>query len=327
MKSRDLTILIACFVLILVAAKHGHEIAAVSVPVPSSAAAISASPTPIATGPILAQVKQLFDPAPATTSTRSVYPRRSNWTLLDPHLSVRAAGAMDLETGVTMYQLNPNERWPLASLSKLMTAVIAIEDVGVNTRVTITPQDLSVDGISGDLQAGQQYTVEQLLTIMLTVSSNRAAMAIADTYGFQEFVDAMQQKASQLGMTQTTYVEPTGLSQLNESTVTDLEKLAAYIYTNHPEIYAITRQPSATVEDLNTGATNTFWNINEFSHTRSDFYGGKTGFTDEAGENLVTLFTYGDQHLLFVVLGTTDDRFTQTEILYNWVIQAFTFHA
>ncbi len=323
MKSRDLTILIACFVLILVAAKRGHEAPATAAPALAGAAPISATPGPIATGPVFAQVKQLFDPAP--TTTQPVYPQRTNWTLLDPHLSVRAAAAMDLETGVTMYQLNANERWPLASVSKLMTAVIAIEDVGVNTHVTITPQDLSVDGISGDLQAGQQYTVQQLLTIMLTVSSNRAAMAIADTYGFQKFVDAMQQKASQLGMTQTTYVEPTGLSQLNESTATDLEKLVKYIYENHPEIYTITRQPTATIQDLNTGASNTLWNINDFSHTRSDFYGGKTGFTDEAGENLVTLFTYGDQHLLFIVLGTTDNRFDQTEILYNWVMQAFTF--
>ncbi len=252
------------------------------------------------------------------------FPVRADWTLLDPSLSVKAAVAKDLDSNVDMYRFNTGERWALASLTKLMTAVIAIENVGLDKVATVSEKTMAVDGTAGNLQLGEQYAVGELLKAMLAVSSNRAAAAIADAYGASQFVDQMQMKASSLGMTQTTYVEPTGLSFLNQGTVGDLERLVAYIYRNHPEIFDITRQKTVTIHEETKNSGSALLNINAFAQTRDDFFGGKTGFTDLAGGNLITIFNHEGRKLLFIVLGT-DDRFGQTDLLYTWVKRAFAF--
>lgn len=256
--------------------------------------------------------------APETAAPKQ-FPVRSDWTLLDPSLSVKGAVAKDLDSNIDMYRFNTEERWALASLTKLMTAVIAIENVGQDKIVKVSEKAMAVDGVSGNLKLGEQYQVGELIRVMLTVSSNRAATAIADSYGEQQFVDQMQMKASTLGMTSTTFVEPTGLSFLNQGSIGDLEKLVAYIYKNHPEIFEMTRQKTALIHG------NQLLNINSFAQTRGDFWGGKTGFTDAAGGNLITIFDHDGRKLLFIVLGT-DDRFGQTDVLYNWVKNAFTFN-
>ncbi|MDE2001697.1 MAG: D-alanyl-D-alanine carboxypeptidase [Patescibacteria group bacterium] len=309
MKLTNLKIIFAVGVLVSVAAIHDKG---------------TAGKLPAAQPTDLAQASQVIGAAPQPTPHDIPY--RTDWTLLEPELHVTAAVAMDLDSQVTMYQFNTASRWPLASLSKLMTAVIVLEKMGTNKIVTVDQHAMDTEGLAGDLQLGEQYTSGDLLNAMLSVSSNRAAMALADAYGLPQFVDQMQLKATQLGMTQTTYVEPTGLSPLNKSTILDLEKLVEYIYHTHPEIFAITRQQAVTTHELTKGIDNRLININTFAQTRSDFFGGKTGYTDEADGNLVTVFDHEGRKLLFVVFGT-DDRFGQTDALYTWVKNAFSFHS
>ena len=314
MKSSDLKILFAGLTIVLAMAAKGNSAAdKPSADLPRRTPVIvSSTPKRSLTS---AQISGLFAPEPVAVKK---FPIRTDWTLLEPVLKVKAGVAKDLDSNVDMYRFNSAERWALASLTKLMSAIIAVENVGSEKIVTISEKTMAVDGISGNLKLGEQYEVSELVTAMLTVSSNRAAAAIADFYGEQKFVDAMQTKASVLGMTSTTFVEPTGLSFLNQGSVEDLEKLAAYIYKNHPEIFEITRQKSVEIHG------NYLLNINSFAQTRSDFWGGKTGFTDMAGGNLVTVFNHEGRKLLFIVLGT-DDRFGQTDMLYNWAKSAFVF--
>jgi D-alanyl-D-alanine carboxypeptidase len=314
MKNSDLKIILAGLTIVLaIAAKGNGATNSPSADLPKRVT-ITAPAAPKKTF-ILAQASVAL--APIEVPVRQ-FPVRSDWTLIEPSLSVKAGVAKDLDSNIDMYRFNSGERWALASLTKLMTAVIAIENVGSDKTVTVSEKAMAVDGISGKLQLGEEYEVSELIKAMLVVSSNRAAVAIADFYGEQKFVDEMQSKASALGMTSTTFVEPTGLSFLNQGTVEDLEKLAGYIYKKHPEIFEITRQKSVTIHG------NQLLNINSFAQSRSDFWGGKTGFTDMAGGNLVTVFNHEGRKLLLIVLGT-DDRFGQTDMLYNWIKNAFIF--
>lgn len=251
-------------------------------------------------------------------------PTRKDWTLLDPDMKAKAAVAKDLDSDIEMFGLNTNERWALASLTKLMSAVVAAEELGVSSNIVMSEKAMSTEGVSGNFRLNEVYSSGDLIKAMLVVSSNRAAMALADSINVLRFVDKMQMKANSLGMVNTTFAEPTGLSFANQGTVEDLEKLVKYIYKNHPALLEISRQKSATLKDLISGAEREILNINAFSHSRTDFYGGKTGYTDQAGGNLITILDHEGRKILYVVLGT-DDRFGQTELLSDWTFKTFSF--
>lgn len=241
-----------------------------------------------------------------------------------PTLSSQAAYVKDLTAGRELFNTSDHNRWPIASLTKLMTAVIAREQLQPGTRIPITEKAFSTEGAAGNLNAGDQYTVNDLIQAMLTVSSNDAAAALAEFYGESNFVELMQKKAATLNMFQTTFFDETGLSFLNQSSVQDLEKLLVYIRERHPDLLQISRTRSVVLNELTTGRRNTLKNINYFAEW-PDFRGGKTGFIDSSGGNLLSTFEYKEHTILIIVLGA-DDRFEQTERLYNWVKQAFIFN-
>lgn len=252
------------------------------------------------------------------------FPLRKDWILPEPDLNVKSAVAKDLDSGVELFRFNTGERWALASLTKLMSAVVVSEELGLNSSILITDRAMSTEGVSGNFLINEVYSSGDLIKAMLVVSSNRAAIALADSIGVLKFVDKMQVKANALGMANTAFAEPTGLSFLNQGTVEDLEKLVNYIYKNHPELLEITRQKSVALTELVGGRKNEMLNINAFAHSRPDFFGGKTGFTDQAGGNLITIFEHDGRKLLYIVLGT-GDRFGQTELLSDWTFKAFSF--
>jgi D-alanyl-D-alanine carboxypeptidase len=230
----------------------------------------------------------------------------------------------NLNSGVSYLSVNANERWPLASVSKLMTAVVATDLLPMDKKVTITPSMTAVDPTEGILQIGDTYTVEDLLHVMLLPSNNVAAESLAEAYGRTAFLAAMNAKAQSWGMTNTYYDDPSGLSAANESTADDLLKLAQNIYTSYPQILAITRMPTATVMNYALNKTVTVKSINDFAG-QSDFLGGKTGYTDEADGNLLSLFSNNGNPILIVVMGIDDKaRFDGTQELYNWFKMNFT---
>lgn len=263
--------------------------------------------------------------AAAAMQFQELFPYRQNWEMGDPALHVKAAMAKSLNNNLEMYQLNADTRWPLASLTKLMSAVVAAEDVGFDKLATISETAVLAEGIAGNFQVGESYAIGDLVKAMLLVSSNDAATAVAEFYGTENFVNRMQMKARELGMGQSTFVDPTGISFLNQGTIADLEKLVRYIDERYPDLLKITASREGALLERTKGVERTLLNINAFVGTRPDFIGGKTGFTNEANGNLISLFNYRGYKLLFIVLGT-NDRFGQTDILYNWVKEAFAFN-
>jgi D-alanyl-D-alanine carboxypeptidase len=220
---------------------------------------------------------------------------------------------MDYNYNRDVFSKNSGERWPIASVSKLMTAVAALETMGWDEKISVSEKAVGTEGMAGSLNAGETYSVRDLIKAMLITSSNDAAVALSEAFGEKEFIDAMQKKARELNMLQTTYLEPTGLSFVNQSTAEDLSRLVDYIYQNQSELFKISRMKQAQITDLKSGKTKTLDNINSFAG-QDDFLGGKTGYIEESGRNLVALFDVDGRKVLTVTLGS-EDSFAETDKL------------
>ncbi len=218
-----------------------------------------------------------------------------------------------------IFQLNSEKRWPIASLSKLMTAIIAIEKMDLEKEITLSEKAVSSEGLAGDFKIGEIFKLKDLIKAMLVSSSNDAAMAIAENFenGEENFINEMQKKAAQLNMFSTTYLEPTGLSFVNQSTVNDLSKLVDYIYFNHPEILEISRQKEAEILELESNKPRVLMATDRFAGD-NDFLGGKTGYIEAAGRNLIAIFDINAKIILIITLGA-DDAFKEINKLKSLV--------
>ena len=214
----------------------------------------------------------------------------------EPILLLKTNSALAKKTGSApiFYELNPEAHWPLASLTKLMTAVVALENLP-DTKERNT-----------------------FIRRMMVISDNSAAEALVDLQGFEKYIMLMNEKAAALKMTQTGFSDATGLSYLNQSTVHDLDALVNYIREKHPKIFEWSREKTITINGK------IYHNSNQFAG-RPDFWGGKTGFTDEANGNLISIFKTREGLVTIIILGATDkeERFTQTERLLTWLLHHF----
>lgn len=233
-----------------------------------------------------------------------------------PETTAAIVSVITLGNNRIQLQFHERDRHPIASITKLMTAIIAEELIGGETRITMQEDDVATEGPAGDFAINEIYSINDLIKAMLAVSANDAATAMARTVGTKKFVDAMQQKARALRMENTTFFDPTGLSPLNQSTAEDLRALMVTIRRDHQNLLRMTRAASVTIMNQRDGQFRVLKNINEFAG-REEFEGGKTGYTEEARGNLVSLFTIDNEQLLMIVLGSSD-RFGDTRTLYDW---------
>ncbi|MBI4094464.1 MAG: D-alanyl-D-alanine carboxypeptidase, partial [Candidatus Liptonbacteria bacterium] len=240
-----------------------------------------------------------------------------------PALRAARALAADLETGEIYYAQETGRRWPLASLTKLMTASLARSAFAPGDAISLLEDDFPPDGVheTSVLRAGERYRAEDLITAMLLTSSNEAAEAFARAYGRDAFIAAMNSRAGEWGLHATHFADPTGLHAANQSTPEDILALAARIRRDDPDIFRITREENAVVRELGAGTEKILRNLNLFAGG-SRFLGGKTGYTDEASGNLLSLFEYHGRPIGIVVLGT-DDRFGETELFLYWFAENY----
>ncbi|PIR88294.1 MAG: hypothetical protein COU09_03070 [Candidatus Harrisonbacteria bacterium CG10_big_fil_rev_8_21_14_0_10_44_23] len=206
-----------------------------------------------------------------------------------------------------------NNLWPIASITKLMTATVAIEELDPNKFIIMSPSAIAAEGMAGGMSVGERYTLADLLKSMMMVSSNDASTAVSEELPNGEFIQKMNDKAKDLGMFDTNFVDPTGLSYLNQSTPEDLERLLIYIRSSHPEILVKSRLKTDFIIEQNSGDQRQLFSIIEFAG-QPDFLGGKTGYIEAADGNFVSLFNYQGKTIMVLVLGSKD-RFSDTEKL------------
>ena len=208
-----------------------------------------------------------------------------------------------------MFNLNSGKQWSAASLTKLLTAVVASESSGPDQMIKVSAAAIATESSAGNLVAGRSYTLEELLRALLVFSSNDAAVAMAEHFGKENFIVLLNQKAGAMGMTNTRLFDPSGLSPLNLTTAEDLMRLTRYLYDKHPNLLELTR---ARFE----GGTHPFAG-------QPDFLGGKTGFIDESAGNLISLFDYQGRPIVIIVLGSKQ-RAEDTQILKDWFLGGLT---
>jgi len=232
-----------------------------------------------------------------------------------PEISSQIVLIKLLNTNTSLKEIKTGGRWPIASLTKLMTALIVVENLDLNKEIEISEKAVENPGTIGDFKAGEVYKAEDLLKAMLILSSNDAAAALAESFGEEQFISLMEQKAAKLGMTETEFSDPTGINWLNQSTAEDLSKLVDYIFSYKPKIFNFTKEPIISILEIKSGKPRVYKNINEFAG-QDNFLGGKTGFIDESKGNLISLFSdlYDRGPILIIILGS-NDRFGDTRTL------------
>lgn len=239
-----------------------------------------------------------------------------------PALSAKTYLVADIESGEIIAASNADAKLPIASITKLMTAVVSNEAIRYDAGIKVTAEALATHGDSGGLVLGEKINATDMLYPLLMESSNDAAEALARSYGRTAFITQMNKKASALGMTTTTFDDPSGISSYNQSSAYDLFSLARYLYEKKQFLLSITRTANRKI--TTDATTHVLRNFNVFSGDTA-FLGGKTGFTTAAQETMMALFsvdtTIGRRPLVIIVLGSKD-RARDTSSLLTWTREA-----
>jgi D-alanyl-D-alanine carboxypeptidase (penicillin-binding protein 5/6) len=239
------------------------------------------------------------------------------------HITAKAAYVWDINNQRVLYKKDEAKQLPLASITKLMTALVANEVLDEKEDIEINDLSIRQDGDSG-LQEGEVFDRLSLSDLVLMSSSNDGAFALAaaagniitPNTGAKTFVDAMNLRATEIGLKETFFKNPTGLDiSPNEGgaygSARDVAFLMEYIVLNEPDILTFTREDQARVYSQN-GDYHDAENTNYYINQIPGLIGSKTGYTDLAGGNLVIAFNTGlNRPIAAVVLGSTQqDRFT-----------------
>ena len=260
-------------------------------------------------------------PSPFPSTLRTPAP-----TTQAPEVGAVSAVLVDLDTGQVLFDLDRHERRPIASLTKIMTALLVVERAGLTDVVTVSEGAASgqVSGISGlGLVPGERIRVNELLYALLLQSANDAALALAEhvSGSVDAFVDAMNARAEQLGMTRTMFASPNGLDDTGYSSAGDLVRLTRAAFRSRG-FASIVATRFHTVESLDA-EPRIVQNRNVLLWLYPGAIGVKTGFTSPAGFCVVAGAQRGDERLLAVVLGEPGEPFSDAAALLNYGFEAF----
>jgi D-alanyl-D-alanine carboxypeptidase len=224
-------------------------------------------------------------------------------------LSAREYLAADLKNNYVFLAQGSTAEVPMASITKLMTALIAAEYINLDATTTVSAVAVyDTDTTRPRLKAGDRINAYQLLYPLLAESSNEAANALAEYLGRERFVNLMNRKAAALGMTATRFTDPSGLDDGNISNSEDLFALAKYLLNNRSFILKIT----ANNVGYNAYGDSQFADLRNYNvfTGEKDFLGGKVGATPSAGRTIVSLFELelagAKRPVAVIVLGSTD---------------------
>lgn len=241
-----------------------------------------------------------------------------------PVLTAKAALAFDLDSGAILYTKNFDQELPVASLTKLMTALVVVENLDLNQEVVIEKKDTEIIGSKMGLVPGEKIKVVDLLHGMLIASSNDAAQALArHTAGSSaEFVVLMNAKSSELELASSHFSNPVGLDSVdNYSTTFDMGKVVSE-FIRVPELARIVQIKQLKVSSIDQKFSHVLTSTNKLLLEDPGILGIKTGYTDEAMGNLIVRKKQADAEVVTIVLGS-DDRENDTRLLLAWVLGSY----
>ncbi len=209
-------------------------------------------------------------------------------------VSAKAYAVVDFDRGAILIEKNSEQLMPIASITKIVTAVVAKKLLRENDVVTINQRELNTYGNEGWLRLGERMKVSELFYPLLMVSSNDAAEVLAQSYsgGRKNFIREMNDWVNSIGAYRTYFADPSGLSPRNVSTTKDLSIIVKWILKNDPDLFKITLLKSKTIR------MHTWVNPTHFLNLTS-YAGGKNGYTPEANRTSVALFKLGKSEKLY----------------------------
>ncbi len=235
-----------------------------------------------------------------------------------PQLTAKSVLIYDLVTNKTVFEKNIKEQMPMASLTKIMTAIIALENGSDNAKYIVRPGHIVGENSMG-IATGEALTRRELLYGLILRSGNDAAEVLAGGFpgGREAFVQAMNDKARALGLTDTHFTNPSGLQGDGEqyTTAYDLLVITRYAIDTFPEFTDITSTFEITLPATPTHAEYFMQNETNLISSYPGVKGIKTGYTPEAGLCLVTYLDYGGHKIIAILLSSENRRQEMKELL------------
>lgn len=231
-----------------------------------------------------------------------------------------------------LFEKNKEKQLPIASITKLMTALVASEKYKLDDIITISEDSLKIDGLSGIYKPGDHFFFYNALRAMLIASHNEIAHTLALQTGIPLFIDLMNKKAFELGLSNTIFANETGLdpeigsNSINRSTVFDIYKLARHIKENNSDIFYITSQNELDLFGIDKNFIGTIRNTNKLlSDQEIPFHmiGGKTGETDLAKQNLTVVTEAPCGGKIYSVVLDSQNRFDDMKKLLLYINNSY----
>lgn len=250
-------------------------------------------------------------------------------SIQDVNLDAKSAIIYDVKADRNLFEKNINQKLPVASLTKILNAIVVWEKFSPNDHVTVQVSAVKVDDEKQDLYLNETLSINNLIKLMLVESSNDAAYALRDYAASQQIdlVKEMNSKAIALGMRDTQFMDPAGLNDTGYSTASDLVKAVHYAL-RYDAIWSFSRESTAIVDSIDGKISHTVKSTNQLLGVLSDIIGGKTGYTDNALGCIILIVDAAPAisgqsgKIIAVVLGSRD-RFEDMKNLITWAKRAY----
>jgi serine-type D-Ala-D-Ala carboxypeptidase (penicillin-binding protein 5/6) len=243
-------------------------------------------------------------------------------TTAGPQITGKSAFFIEANSGDVLYAKDHEEKLPIASLTKVMTALIAVERKTSDAKYLVSREASEMEPDKMFLIAGESLSLKELLYGLFLLSANDAAEVIAQgtTTSREDFLNLMNEKAKELGMKNTKFVNPTGLDEdsgSSYSTAYDLAILTRYFIKNYPWITEISAAPYVEIQATQTHRDYQLYNAINLITTYPGVVGFKIGYTPEAGFTIITLAKKGNRQIIGVLLNS-DNRRDETKQLLDY---------
>jgi len=234
-----------------------------------------------------------------------------------PYSSAQGIYVVDLPSFTPILEKNSQQKFLPASTAKIISALVTY-DIYKPEQIIEVKETID-DGQLMGLVLGEKITVENLLYGLLVHSGNDAAYVLAKNFDYKKFVDLMNQKAKELKMKNTHFTDPAGLNEDQNQYTTPFDlALAARVILNHPYLSKMVAVKEITVPDVDFKYFHRLVNVNKLLGEVSGVGGIKTGYTQEAGQNLVSFYKKNGHQFIIVVL-KSEDRFLDTKNIIDWI--------
>jgi len=248
-----------------------------------------------------------------------------NPEFIAPQIQARSAIIIDRGSSKILFQKNALAKIAPASLTKLLTALVVLDNVKLDDLVTISKNATQQEEYKMGLLEGEEIEVRELLAGLLIRSANDAAIALGEFVAKrrkEEFSSLLNEKAKNLELKNSHFTNPAGFDEpLCFSTAEDLARLANFAFRNKIIADFVVRKTYNAIS-ADGRFSHFFKNTNDLLWSPYEVVGGKTGFTEEAGENLVVFAKDGKNEIIVLVLGSPD-RFQETKALIDWTFRAY----